>query len=55
MNMPKEVNLKLRLELDDGAEVSMDYIVTTIKEMLSIGEEGMGSEPPFGVRDVTPL
>lgn len=53
--MPREVNLKLRLELDDEANVSTEDIINTVKEMLTVGEEGIGREPPFGVRDVTPI
>jgi hypothetical protein len=47
--------LRLEIELDSGANPSMDEIISTVKELLSIGEQGMGREPQFGVRSVTPL
>jgi hypothetical protein len=47
--------LRLEIEVDSGANPSMDEIISTVKELLSIGEQGMGREPQFGVRNVTPL
>ena len=47
--------LRLEIELDSGVNPSMDEIISTVKEMLSMGEQGMGREPQFGVRNVTPL
>lgn len=47
--------LRLEIEVDAGANPSMDEIISTLKELLSIGEQGIGREPPFGVHSVTPL
>jgi hypothetical protein len=52
----KEIFLKLRVEVDPGAdpEPSTDDVIKSVKELLTIGMEGIGSVP-FGVRDVTLL
>ena len=52
----KEVFLKLRIELDPEVDPapSADDVIKGVKELLSVGLEGVGSVP-FGVRDVTLL
>jgi hypothetical protein len=55
MQRSNKVYLRLEVEIDSGASPSVDEIISTVKELLSIGEEGIGREPPFGVRDVTAL
>jgi hypothetical protein len=52
----KEMFLKLRIEIDDEADPSPspDDVIKGVKELLSVGMEGVGSVP-FGVRDVTLL
>ncbi len=59
----QEVYVKLRLELssqmdDNGNPMpmpTMDEICEELKRLLTIGEEGSGKEPSFGVRDITPM
>jgi hypothetical protein len=53
----EEIYLKLRIELDPNVnpKPTMDDIIAGVKELLTVGEEGIGKETPFGVRDVTPL
>jgi hypothetical protein len=55
MQNSNRVYLRLEIEVDSGANPGMDEIISTVKELLSIGEEGIGREPPFGVRNVTAL
>jgi len=55
MQRSNKVYLRLEVEIDSGASPSVDEIISTVKELLSIGEEGIGREPPFGVREVTAL
>ena len=52
----KEIFLKLRVELDPEAKPTptADEVIKGVKELLSIGLEGIGSVP-FGVREVTLL
>jgi len=52
----KEIFLKLRVELDQEADPSptSDDVIKSVKELLTIGMEGIGSVP-FGIRDVTLL
>lgn len=52
---PNKLYLRLEIEVDSGSNPSMDEIISTVKELLSIGEQGMGREPQFGVRNVTLL
>jgi hypothetical protein len=52
---PNKLYLRLEIAVDPGANPSMDEIISTLKELLSIGEQGIGREPQFGVRNVTPL
>ena len=52
---PSKLYLRLEIELNSGANPSMDEIISTVKELLSIGEQGMGKEPEFGIRNITPL
>ena len=56
-NVQKEIFLKLRIEVDPNADPqpTVDDIIANVKELLSVGEEGIGRETPFGIRDVTPL
>ncbi len=55
MQRSNKVYLKLEIEIDSGATPSMDEIISTVKELLTVGEEGIGREPPFGVRNITAL
>lgn len=50
----KEIFLKLRVEVDPDADPAptSDDVIKGVKELLTIGMEGIG-EVPFGVRDVT--
>ena len=50
----KEILLKLRVEVDPEADPapSTDDVIKGVKELLTIGMEGIGSVP-FGIRDVT--
>ncbi|MHB8566421.1 MAG: hypothetical protein ACYC7D_08700 [Nitrososphaerales archaeon] len=52
----KEILLKLRVEVDPEANPAptADDVIKGVKELLTIGMEGIGSVP-FGVRDVTLL
>ena len=52
----KEVLLKLRVEIDPDADPAptADDVIKGVKELLTVGMEGVGSVP-FGVRDVTLL
>ena len=52
----KEIFLKLRVELDPEADPtpSADDVIKGVKELLTVGMEGVGSVP-FGIRDVTLL
>ncbi len=59
INMPiamKEIFLKLKVEVDPQADPTPtnDDVIKGVKELLTIGMEGIGSVP-FGVRDVTLL
>lgn len=49
----KEIFLKLRVEVDPEADPAptADDVIKSVKELLTIGMEGIGSVP-FGVRDV---
>lgn len=52
----KEMFLKLRIEIDSDADPAptSDDVIKGVKELLTVGMEGVGSVP-FGVRDVTLL
>jgi len=52
----KEIFLKLRVEVDPDADPapSAEDVIKGVKELLSVGMEGVGSVP-FGIRDVTLL
>lgn len=52
----KEMFLKLRIEIDSDADPAptSDDVIKGVKELLTVGMEGVGSVP-FGVRDVTIL
>ncbi|MDG6998003.1 MAG: hypothetical protein JRN15_02695 [Nitrososphaerota archaeon] len=52
---PNKLYLRLEIEVNSSTNPSMDEIISTVKEMLSIGEQGMDREPQFGVRNVSPL
>jgi hypothetical protein len=53
----EELYLKLRIELDSNADPkpTIDEIIASVKELLTIGEEGIGKETSFGIREVTKL
>ncbi len=52
----QEIFLKLRVELDPEAQPAptADDVIEGVKELLSIGMQGIGSVP-FGVREVSLL